>query len=116
MLARLNAGDFELAVLAFPEFTEPNVLRNLLHSTFVPPIGYNRAHVHDAALDALLDDGDRVTDVDARKAIYADVERLVRDRAYFTPLWNENQLIVTSARARSFLSAEGRWLDLARVP
>ena len=62
MLARLNAGDFELAVLSFPEFTEPNVLRNLLHSSFVPPVGYNRAHIKDDALDALLDEGDRVQD------------------------------------------------------
>jgi peptide/nickel transport system substrate-binding protein len=116
MLARLNAGDFELAVLAFPEVTEPNILRNLLHSSFVPPIGYNRARVMDPELDALLDAGERSGNAEERKGIYARIETLVRDRAYLVPLWHEHQLTVNSARARGFsLSAEGRWLGLAAV-
>jgi ABC-type transport system substrate-binding protein len=116
MLARLNAGDFELAVLAFPEFTEPNVLRNLLHSTFLPPIGYNRARVNDAELDTLLDAGDRSGDPEERRKIYAQVEARVREQAYLVPLWHEHQLTVNSPRARGFsLTAEGRWLGLARI-
>ena len=117
MLARLNAGDFELAVLQFPEFTEPNVLRNLLHSTFVPPIGYNRAHVRDAELDALLDGGRHaLRRRRSGSAIYAKVEARVRERVYLVPLWNEHQLTVDSERAKGFrLSAEGRWLGLAGI-
>jgi peptide/nickel transport system substrate-binding protein len=113
MLARLNAGDFEMAILSFPEFTEPNVLRNLLHSSFVPPVGYNREHVSDAALDALLDRGDQSSDVAERRAIYAEVEARVRDGVYLVPLWHEHQLVATSARASDFtLTAEGRWIGL----
>jgi peptide/nickel transport system substrate-binding protein len=116
MLARLNAGDFALAVLQFPEFSEPNVLRNLLHSTFVPPIGYNRAHVSDSELDALLAAGDTRSDVEERKRIYAKVEERVREGVYLVPLWNEHQLTVDSERAKGFrLSAEGRWLGLAGI-
>jgi peptide/nickel transport system substrate-binding protein len=116
MLARLNAGDFELAVLAFPEFTEPNILRNLLHSAFVPPIGYNREHVSDPELDALLEAGDTSSDLAERKRIYATVEERVRDGVYLVPLWNEHQLTVNSERAKGFsLSAEGRWLGLAEI-
>jgi peptide/nickel transport system substrate-binding protein len=116
MLARLNAGDFELAVLAFPEVTEPNILRNLLHSTFVPPIGYNRARVNDPELDALLDAGDQSRDANERRGIYARVEARVRERGYLLPLWHEHQLTVDSARAKGFsLSAEGRWLGLAQI-
>jgi peptide/nickel transport system substrate-binding protein len=116
MLARLNAGDFELAVLQFPEFSEPNILRNLLHSTFVPPIGYNRAHVSDPELDALLAAGDTRSDIEERKRIYAKVEERVREGVYLVPLWNEHQLTVDSERAKGFrLSAEGRWLGLAGI-
>ena len=32
LLARLDAGDFDLAVLQLPEMTEPNVLRRFLHA------------------------------------------------------------------------------------
>jgi peptide/nickel transport system substrate-binding protein len=117
MLARLNAGDFEMAVLSFPELTEPNVLRNLFHSSFVPPVGYNRQHLSDRALDALLERGDKDSDPEERKRIYAEVEARVREGVYLMPLWHEHQLVVTSERAKAFsLSAEGRWLGLASVP
>ncbi len=117
MLARLNAGDFEMAILSFPEFTEPNVLRNLFHSAFAPPAGYNRAHVRDPELDALLDQGDQSSDPTVRRAIYAQVEQRVRDNVYIVPLWNEHVLVATSERARGFmLTAEGRWIGLAKLP
>jgi peptide/nickel transport system substrate-binding protein len=117
MLARMNAGDFEMAILGFPELTEPNVLRNLLHTEFMPPVGYNRARLHDPELDALLDLGDRVASQDERRAAYAEVEARVRDQVLLIPLWNEDQLAVVSSRARDFVpSAEGRWLSLAALP
>ena len=117
MLARLGAGDFELATLQLPEFTEPNVLRVFLHSSSIPPVGANRGRVRDAELDALLDQGDAERDPDKRRAIYAALEHLVRDRAELIPLWHEDQIAVASTRAAGFRpSAEGRWLDLASLP
>jgi peptide/nickel transport system substrate-binding protein len=117
LIARLNAGDFDLAILQLPEMTEPNVLRRFLHGSFVPPAGANRGRVHDAELDALLDDGDAVADPDARRAIYARLEAREREAMHLVPLWYEDQVVVTSERARAFTpSAEGRWLDLARLP
>jgi peptide/nickel transport system substrate-binding protein len=116
MLARINAGDFEMALLSLPEFTEPNVLRNYLHGSLVPPAGNNREHVSDPALDALLDRGDASSDQGERRAIYAEVEAKVREGVYLVPLWHEHQLVATSARAAGFqLTAEGRWIGLAGV-
>ena len=117
MIARLNGGDFDLAILQLPEMTEPNVLRRFLHGAFVPPAGANRGRVRDATLDALLDEGDRTPDPDARRAIYARLEAYDRDAMHLVPLWYEDQVVVTSARARTFVpSAEGRWLGLAQLP
>jgi peptide/nickel transport system substrate-binding protein len=114
MIARLNAGDFDLAILQLPEMTEPNVLRRFLHGSFVPPSGANRGRVHDVALDALLDEGDAAPDPEARRAVYARLEALERDAMHLVPLWYEDQVVVTSERARAFApSAEGRWLGLA---
>ncbi len=116
MLARLGAGDFEMATMQLPEMTEPNVLRVFLHSTSIPPGGANRGRVRDEEVDRLLDEGDSVTDRDARRAIYATLEARVRDGAWILPLWHEDQVVVTSARARAFVpSAEGRWLGLTAV-
>jgi peptide/nickel transport system substrate-binding protein len=117
MLARLAAGDFDLAILQLPEMTEPNVLRHFLHGSFVPPKGANRGRVHDSVLDQWLDAGDREADPTLRRAIYARVEAREREEMHIIPLWHEDQVAVTSDRAQSFIpSAEGRWLGLASVP
>lgn len=117
LLARLGAGDFELATLQMPEVTEPNVLRVFMHSTSIPPAGANRARLRDPEIDRLLDEGDAVNDPAERRAIYIALERRARDVAMFVPLWHEDQVAVASERARDFEpSAEGRWLGLASLP
>jgi peptide/nickel transport system substrate-binding protein len=117
LLARLTSGDFELAVLQMPEFTEPHVLRHFLHTDFAPPAGANRGRVTDATLSALLDEGGRTVDVAERRRIYAAVDARIRDEMHIVPLWHEDHVAVTSARARAFSpSAEGRWLSLATMP
>ena len=116
MIARLNAGEFDLAVLQLPEMTEPNVLRHFLHGDFVPPAGANRGRVHDAEIDALLDLGDRAAGLDARRAVYARLEARQREEMHLIPLFYEDQVAVTSRRARAFVpSAEGRWLGLSAL-
>lgn len=117
MIARLTAGDFDLASLQLPEMTEPNVLRYFMHGSFVPPAGANRGRVHDDELDALLDEGDRSADAQERRRVYARVEARERDQMHLVPLWHEDQVVVTSLRARAFVpSAEGRWLAIAAIP
>ncbi len=117
LIARLNAGDFDLASLQLPEMTEPNVLRHFLHGNYVPPSGSNRGRVRDAVLDALLDEGDRVVDPEARRDLYARLEARERQAMHLVPLWYEDQVVVTTDRARAFRpSAEGRWLGLASLP
>jgi peptide/nickel transport system substrate-binding protein len=117
LIARLNAGDFDMASLQLPELVEPNVLRVFLHSAFVPPLGANRGRVRDAELDALLDDGERTTDEAERTRIYQKVDARIRDQLFIIPLWHEDQVAVRSTRARDFVpSPDGRWLSVARIP
>jgi peptide/nickel transport system substrate-binding protein len=117
LLARLSAGDFDAAVLQIPELAEPNTLRVFLHSGSLPPQGANRARVTDPAVDAALDMGDSTLDLDERRMAYVRLEDRVLAEAYWVPLWHEDQVVVTSARASAFLpSAEGRWLGLSSVP
>lgn len=117
LLGRLGAGDFELATLQLPEMTEPNVLRVFLHSSSIPPAGANRGRVADDVVDRLLDEGAATNDPEARRSIYGKLEARIREQALFIPLWHEDQIAVTSDRARAFVpSAEGRWLSLASLP
>jgi peptide/nickel transport system substrate-binding protein len=116
MLARLAAGDFQLASMQLPEMTEPNVFRVFLHSTSIPPLGANRGRVRDPGIDAMLDQAESVTAPEDRRKLYQALEADVRDQGWILPLWHEDQVVVTSARARAFVpSAEGRWLGLASL-
>jgi peptide/nickel transport system substrate-binding protein len=117
LIARLNAGDFDLASLQLPELTEPNVLRVFLHSAYVPPAGSNRGRVRDAELDAWLDLGDAATDDSARARAYAGVDARIHDQLFIIPLWHEDQVAVVSPRARGYQpTPDGRWLSLADLP
>jgi peptide/nickel transport system substrate-binding protein len=117
LLARLSAGEFDVATLQLPEITEPNVLRVFMQSSLVPPRGANRGRIADARIDALLDTGDRAATLEERMSIYAALEAENRKSLYLIPLWHEDQVAVTSARARDFRpSAEGRWLSLVTLP
>jgi len=116
LIARLNAGDFDVASLQMPELTEPNTLRVFLHSASIPPAGANRGRIRDGALDALLDEGDTEVVEAARAQIYAQMERRVREQLFIIPLWHEDQVVVRSGRARGFQpSPDGRWLGVARM-
>lgn len=116
LIARLNAGDFDAAILQMPELTEPNVLRVFMHSTYVPPSGANRARIDDHTIDLMLDAGDAATNPNDRREIYRALEIQNRNMLWLVPLWHEDQVVVKSERARDFEpSAEGRWLSVAAL-
>jgi peptide/nickel transport system substrate-binding protein len=118
MLHRLSAGDFELAILQIPELTEPNLLRWFFHSSSIPAPGRggaNRARYASPRVDALLDDAARTPDRERRREHYRAVLREMMADLPVVPLFHEGQVAALSPRAAAFrLSAEGRWLGLAR--
>jgi len=116
LLSRLSRGDFELAILQMPELTEPNSLKTFLHGGLEPPLGANRGRYADPDLDRALDAGEGEQDLTIRKRHYVEVERVLRERLPIVPLWHEDQVVITSTRARPFLpSPEGRWLALGAL-
>ena len=114
--ARLAAGDFDLAPLIASEVSDPDVLRWYLHSDAMPPRGANRARIRDARIDALLDEGLRTLDVEKRRAVYEELELVLREQMPYVPLWHEDHVVVTSSRARAFRpSVDGRWGALSEI-
>lgn len=119
MFARLDAGDFDLAMLQMPELTEPNVLSWFFHPRGVPGEGgqgKNRARYRSQLAGRLLDDASRIEDRATRRRLYQRLARVMAADLPVIPLWHEDQVAVVSERARDFLpSAEGRWLSLATL-
>lgn len=120
LLDRLDRGDFEMAILQMPEFTEPNVLHWFFHARGVPGeggAGRNRARYRSAQASRLLQLASEIGEVERRREAYAELTQIMASDMPVVPLWHEHQTAVVSARAREFqLSAEGRWLGLARLP
>ena len=120
LLARLDAGDFEMATLQMPELTEPNVLAWFFHPRGVPGEGgegKNRARYRDPEVGRWLDAAGATRDAARRKELYGRIAERMQHDLPVLPLWHEDQVAVVSERAASFsLSAEGRWLAIARLP
>jgi peptide/nickel transport system substrate-binding protein len=115
LLSRLDAGQYSLAILQFPELTEPNVLRWFFHPRGIesPTEGRNRARYRSDVAARLLDEASRELDLLRRTALYVDIARVMLEDMPVVPLWHESQVVVTRGRGRPFLpSAEGRWAAL----
>lgn len=119
LLARLDAGDFEMATLQMPELTEPNVLAWFFHPRGVPGEGgegKNRARYRDADVGRWLDAAGATRDTARRRQLYSQVAERMRRDLPVLPLWHEDQVAVVSERAAELtLSAEGRWLGIAAL-
>jgi peptide/nickel transport system substrate-binding protein len=119
LFTRLDAGDFDMALLQLPELTEPNVLSWFFNPSGVPGeggAGKNRARYRNPVARDLFDDASRVVERTKRQADYRALARLMASDVPVVPLFHEDQVAVVSTRARGFSpSAEGRWLSLARL-
>jgi ABC-type transport system substrate-binding protein len=119
LLSRLDAGDFDIALLQIPELTEPNVLSWFFHPRGIPGEGgegKNRGRYRNAAAGDLLDRASESSDRDERRARYAEFQALMARDLPAIPLWHEDQVAILSERARGFRpSAEGRFASLARL-
>jgi len=117
LLARLDQGHYDLAILQIPEFTEPNVLTWFFHHRNIPDgakRGGNRARYTNPAAGRLLDLASEEFDRAGRQKLYTELLQLLRADMPVCPLWHEDQVALVRARARSFRSsAEGRWSSLA---
>ncbi len=117
LLADLDAGRFELATLQVPEVFEPHVLTWFFGSEHVPGggrEGANRWRMRDAALDAALERGRATPDRAARIAAYGDAQRVLAAQLPVIPLWHEDVVAVTGARAAAFdVPRDGRFATLA---
>lgn len=120
LLADMGAGRFEIAFLQIPEVLEPHVLSWFFGSDRVPSEtgggdGANRWRIRSASLDAALERGRRSLSREERVEAYRDVQRILARELPVIPLWHEDVVAVTSARAQAFrVPRDGRFTTLAR--
>ena len=81
--ARTNANDYDLVSFYYVR-AEPDILRTVFHSAYIPPNGQNASRIK--SLDDKLSKAVGATDAE-RKQLYADVQKEVIEQAYAVPLF-----------------------------
>lgn len=118
LIADLNRGHFELTLMQMPELIEPHVLSWFFSRDRIPGDGRegaNRWRFDDARLEVALERGRSQVDREARKAAYAEAQRVLADALPVIPLWHEDVVAVRGVGGRGIdVPRDGRYSTLAR--
>lgn len=97
-LADLKQGNFQLASMQTAEIVEPDMYLVYFHSERIPtrdyPDGLNRWAYRSPAIDRLVEAGRHELDLERRKGIYAEIQRLLSEELPIFPLWHEDNVAV----------------------
>jgi peptide/nickel transport system substrate-binding protein len=104
--ADVKRGNYELASMQTTPITEPDFYHFYFHSSHIPdaadPDGGNRWRYRNAEIDRLTEAGRREVDLGKRKAIYADVQRIVARDVPIVPLWHEDNVVLSNIDVRGY--------------
>ena len=99
--ADIKRGEFQLASMQTAEISDPDYYFTYFNSARIPtaqdPDTNNRWRYRNAEVDRLTQAGRRELDRDRRKAMYADVQRIVAAEVPIIPLWHEDVVVLTNA-------------------
>ncbi len=95
----VRKGNFQLFALQLTDVVEPDYLRAVLHSSRIPTPansfgGTNRFRYQNREVDGWLDQGAATADVAVRRAMYANVQRVLAQEMPLFPLWHEDNILV----------------------
>jgi peptide/nickel transport system substrate-binding protein len=77
---------------------DPDIFEYVFHSAKFPPHGANRGYYSNPRVDALIDRGRREIDENARRHIYAELQRLLAQDVPYINLWYYDNVLVHSKR------------------
>jgi len=101
----IKHGQFQLYGLTWVGIKTPEIYRLAFHSASVPPKGANRGRLHDAALDALIEQHD-----------WKQVTAQVHQELPYVPLWYEGQFVAMRKGLVDYqLKSDGNWDGLATI-
>jgi peptide/nickel transport system substrate-binding protein len=104
--ADVKKGNYQLATMQSSEITEPDFYFFYFHSSRIPdakdPDGGNRWRYRNPEVDRLTDEGRNELDRDKRKAIYAQVQRIVAQDLPIIPLWHEDNVLLYNVDVQGY--------------
>jgi peptide/nickel transport system substrate-binding protein len=104
--ADIKRGNYQIATMQTSEITEPDFYYNYFNSERIPdakdPDGGNRWRYRSALVDRLTLAGRTELDRDKRKAIYAQVQRIVAEDLPIIPLWHEDNVALSNVDVQGY--------------
>lgn len=104
--ADVKKGSFQIASMQTNDLNEPDYHYFYFHSSRIPdarnPDGGNRWRYRNPEVDRLTEAGRRELDLPKRKAIYAEVQRLVAEDVPIVPLWHEDNLALSNVDVQGY--------------
>ncbi|MDP9269266.1 MAG: ABC transporter substrate-binding protein [Acidobacteriota bacterium] len=95
----VQKGSFQLFSLRWIGGNEdPDIFEYVFYSTSTPPKRANRGYYVNSRADALIDAGRRELDQEKRKAIYAELQKILADDLPYINLWYLDNVAVHTAR------------------
>ena len=99
ILADVRRGSFDMYSLRWIGanlFTD--IFTFVFHSKSAPPVGANRGRYSNPRLDALLDRANETTDLQQRKQIFSEVQKIVAEDLPYVSLWYPDNVVVYNRR------------------
>ncbi len=95
----ITRGAFQIYSLRWIGGNEdPDILDYVFHSDRFPPNGANRSFYSNPQVDRLLDQARQESDQSARKALYAEIQRILARELPYINLWYVDNVLVHSPR------------------
>ena len=80
---------------------DPDIFEYVFHSSKIPPNGANRGYYSNPKVDDLIDQARREVDLNRRKPIYAEVQKILADDLPYINLWYLDNVLVHTRRVRN---------------
>ena len=101
----IKRGSFHLYSLQWAGITDPDMYRQILHSTMVPPTGNNRGRYRDPRMDRLTNRAATTMSREARRRLYIRIQRQEARDLPYVPLWWPERVVVATDRLKDFRPA-----------
>lgn len=90
----IKKGNFQMYSMSWSLLSEPDMFYDICNSSQWAPNGVNRSRYKNAQVDVLTEQARLTQDFQKRKALYADVQKIVLEDLPYIPLWYEKNIVV----------------------
>jgi peptide/nickel transport system substrate-binding protein len=98
----IRSGNFQMYTLTWVGVTDPDIYYYIFYSGSVPPKGANRGRYSNKALDRLIEQGRYTLDLEKRKRIYSEIQKIIAEDSPYISLWYLKNVAVMRKELKGF--------------